>query len=63
MLILVHGIAKIHARAELARVGLLGEVGRKRALTCGTIGGFATVVNSFAGLLSLAHHMSGSIST
>lgn len=46
-LVLVPGIAKIHARADLARFGQLGEVGRKRALTCGKIGGFAIVVNSF----------------
>ena len=35
-LVLVPGNA-IHARADLARFGQLGEVGRKRALTCGKI--------------------------
>lgn len=48
VLVVVPGIAKIHARAELARFGQLGEFGRNRALTCGKIRRASVVVNSFS---------------
>ena len=50
VLVVVPGIAKIHARAELARFGQLGEFGRNRALTCGKIRRASVVVNSSFGV-------------